>query len=96
MGGRVITQYNTEPPLCVTRMAADPPACFDRELWAWYLVDVWRAALDDKKLRNALTRGETPDYCADCTWRYRSQMTAVGRCHPPAGADTPQEVQHAA
>jgi hypothetical protein len=83
MGGRSFSAYNKRDPECIERLAADVPACFDAVIWRLYLVDSFRAALNDPAERMALSRGQAPAYCQDCTVGHRAKMQAAGRCNPP-------------
>lgn len=91
MGGRHFDQRNRRTPACVIQLAAEPPACFTPVQWREYLEDCWRGTLNDMLARNRLNRGERPDYCSDCTKGYQARMQAAGRCHPPVGANDPND-----
>lgn len=89
MGGRQFNATNKTVPECVERMAAKPPACFERGTWRMYLLDCYRGTLNDAAARARLNRDEVPDFCSDCTLAHAEAMRGSMRCRPPVGAATP-------
>lgn len=89
MGGRRFDSPNKAVPACVERMAATPPACFEKAVWRMYLLDHYRGTLNDAAARARLNRDEVPDFCDDCTAGYRASMQAAGRCNPPSPSPDP-------
>lgn len=73
----------------LTNMADQVPACYDKASWTIYLKGVQMESQDDNALRMSLCRGQLPDYCEGCTEKYQRRMLKAGRCHPPAGAQSP-------
>ena len=84
---------NKADPKWLRTMAAHVPACFSADVWVMYLKGVQLEAQDAEgnPLRMRLARGETPNYCADCTRGHQRRMQAAGKCQPPAGATPPLE-----
>lgn len=74
---------NKADPQAVEQLAAQVPACFDARIWRLWLQEYWRSVLNRPDLRRAFERGQTPDYCAECTAAHRAKREAQGRCHPP-------------
>lgn len=89
MGGRQFNASNKAVPACVERMAATPPACFEKRVWRIYLLDCYRGTLNDAAARARLNRDESPAYCEDCSLPHAEAMRAVMKCRPPVGAVTP-------
>lgn len=89
MGGRQFDVCNRAAPACVERMAQSVPACFEARVWRIYLVDHYRGTLNDPAARARMNRGETPDFCSDCTREHALAMSASMRCRPPMDAITP-------
>jgi len=89
MAGRQFAAHNRQPPACIQRMGEKVPACFTAAQWSSYLRECWRQALSRAKELAKLERGQVPDYCSDCSSRYRTEQTALGTCHPPARAEVP-------
>jgi hypothetical protein len=77
----------------ITANAPVAPACFpSRTVWVQYLASAQESKTTATK---PFTRGAfnpSFNFCADCTYQHRLNMSRAGRCHPPASVMQDPEV----
>lgn len=76
---------NVRPPVWLTVLLDEQPACFDKRSWPIYLRAVRDEAMHDAALRRRMERGGAPTYCEACQPDHRKAMHQAGRCTPLKG-----------